>query len=107
MSGHASSFKQDQELMAAYLKHTSTVTGTDRRNTVTNKDGSAPDTGNGSKPFEMASDEDLLGSNFDRISKILPNHDQINEQLPDFNCEDSGSPPRRAADSVNAKKVQM
>ena len=73
MSGNASSFKQDQELMAAYLKHTSTLTG-DRRNTVTNKDGSNP-TGDGSKPFEMASDEDLLGSNFDRISKILPNHD--------------------------------
>lgn len=35
--------------------------------------------------LELASDEDLLGSNFDRISKILPNNDLINEQLPDFN----------------------
>ena len=28
---------------------------------------------NGQQPFEMVSDEDLLGSNFDRISKIVPN----------------------------------
>ena len=92
--------------MAAYLKHTSTLTGTDRsrRNTVTNKDSSAPvTTGDGSKPFDLASDEDLLGSNFDRISKILPNHDQINEALPDFNCEDSGSPPRRTTDTGDAR----
>ena len=28
---------------------------------------------NGAGPFDMVSDEDLLGSNFDKISKILPN----------------------------------
>ena len=49
---------------------------------------------NGQQPFEMVSDEDLLGSNFDRISKIVPNQDILNE----FNVDDSISPQRRGTD---------
>ena len=49
---------------------------------------------NGQQPFEMISDEDLLGSNFDKISKIVPNQDILNE----FNCDDSISPPQRGTD---------
>ena len=44
---------------------------------------------NDSRPFDVASDEDLLASNFDRISKILGNH----EQLPDFAGSRPSSPP--------------
>jgi len=58
----------------------------DRRYTGGDKSVSVP--GEGSKPFENASDEDLLNSNFDRISKIH----NINEQLPDFNGDESVSP---------------
>ena len=67
--------------MSAYLKQTSTITA-ERRNTAGNNFlvdpnnmmiGSSVTDPN--KPFEMASDEDLLNSNFDRISKILPNHE--------------------------------
>ena len=47
--------------------------------------------GENGQPFDVKSDEDLLKSDFDRISKILPNHDQINEQLPDFNPEESAN----------------
>lgn len=63
----------------------------DRRYTGGDKSVSIPG-GEGSKPFDNASDEDLLNSNFDRISKILHNHDHINEQLPDFNGDESVSP---------------
>ena len=42
-------------------------------------------------PFEVISDEDLLASNFDRISKIFPQ----NDVLIDFTCDESISPPRR------------
>ena len=65
----------------------------ERRNTLQN--GSVPD------GTDLASDEDLLGSNFDRISKILPNH----ELLPDFNGDERSqsqqiSPPRRGTDII-------
>jgi len=66
--------------MSAYLKQTSTVTA-ERRNTAGSNflDPHNLMVGSGvtdpNKPFEMASDEDLLNSNFDRISKILPNHE--------------------------------
>ena len=69
--------------MSAYLKQTSTHTGGERRATH------ALQIVDHGKTFELASDEDLLNSNFDRISKILPNHEQINEQLPDFHPEES------------------
>ena len=54
-----------------------------------------------SRPFDVASDEDLLASNFDRISKILPNHDQ----LPDFNGSGSDSASRKINDSINDHKT--
>jgi len=65
--------------MSAYLKQTSTVTG-ERRNTF-DKYASLISIPNASanRPFEMASDEDLLASNYDRISKILPSNDHLNE----------------------------
>ena len=47
----------------------------------------------------MISDEDLLASNFDKISKI-PNQEIL---LADFNCDDSISPPRRGTD-INTDK---
>ena len=55
--------------MAAYLKQTSTVTQ-DRRPT-----GSASVSIRDGGRYEAGSDEDLLGSNFDRMSRVLPNHE--------------------------------
>ena len=84
---HSSTFQRDQEMMSAYLRHTSTVTADRphmrRSHTGNQYQGSGQSNNAGGndagKPFEMASDDDLLNSNFDRISKILPNHEQINE----------------------------
>ena len=59
--------------MSAYLKQTSTVTAENRRNTAKTLHESVAE--HMQRPFEVASDEDLLASNFDRISKILPNHE--------------------------------
>ena len=65
----------------------------DRRHTYTALNASVSYKDGGNKAFEAGSDEDLLGSNFDRMSRILPNHEQINQQLPDFNNEESVGPP--------------
>jgi len=35
---------------------------------------------NGHVPFEMISDDDLLGSNFDRMSKILPAQEHLDSE---------------------------
>ena len=75
-SSHASTFQRDQDLMSAYLKQTSTLTTNDRR--PTNSHLQVANNGVGGehgRQFEIASDEDLLNSNFDRISTILPNHE--------------------------------
>ena len=56
----------------------------------------------GNKAFEAGSDEDLLGSNFDRISRVLPNHEHINRQLPDFNEESSN--PNNQSYQTDSKK---
>ena len=63
----------------------------DRRYTVEDFKSSMLD---GSKPFELVSDDDILNSNnFDRISKIFPSN--TDEQLPiDLkNVEEPFSPP--------------
>ena len=57
-------------------------------------------------PFDMISDEDLLGSNFDKISKIFPNQDNLIENI----CDESISPIRRGtAQSKDEKmsKIQL
>lgn len=61
-----------------YLKHNSNIslerrlTADHARGTNGGASGSMHQQ-NDSRPFDMASDEDLLASNFDRISQILPN----------------------------------
>ena len=67
-----------------YLKHTS------NENRYNDDTKGAPGSNcmqNDSWVIDGVSDDDLLASNFDRISKILPNHDQ----LPDYNGSPSGS----------------
>lgn len=64
------------ELMSQYLKHASNASNRERRYTHETKGvGGSMHMPNDSRPFDVASDEDLLASNFDRISKILPSHD--------------------------------
>ena len=64
-----------------------------KRLTSREDDKSASIIGEGFRPFELASDEDLKAgsSNFDRISKILPNvEDQF---FPYLNLDQPLSPP--------------
>ena len=79
-------------LLSMYLKHNSNIS-LERRMTADQARGASNVGGSmhmptDSRPFDMASDEDLLASNFDRISQILPN----SKQLPDFNGSQPGTP---------------
>lgn len=86
---------KENDGMTMYLRQSSAPhTATPQIKTESEKGRALLAMANGQQPFEMVSDEDLLGSNFDRISKIVPNQDILNE----FNVDDSISPQRRGTD---------
>ena len=65
---------KDNDGMSMYLRQSSAPhNGTPHLKTESEKGRALLAMANGQQPFEMVSDEDLLGSNFDRISKIVPN----------------------------------
>jgi len=57
-------------------------------------------------PFEMISDEDLMNSNFERISKIMPNPENLLTDEGDRDTPKSGEYPN-LENSVNERKLIM
>jgi len=57
-------------------------------------------------PFEMISDEDLMNSNFERISKIMPNPENLLTDEGDRDTPVSGDDPN-LDNSSNERKLIM